>query len=83
MAKHHKEHGERASLSVPTVTQRGMGSIVRRESKQKTAKGTKAYSQYWIYVPADLAEDKAFPFKPGEKLLIAVTPDRRLTVEKA
>lgn len=74
---------ESPQLSVPVVTQRGIGRIVKRKSTLNTAKGEKTYIQYWIYVPSDVAEDKAFPFKAGEKLLISITEGKRVFLEKA
>jgi hypothetical protein len=71
------------NLSVPIVTQRGIGSIVKRKSTLKTAKGEKTYMRYWIYVPADVAEDKSFPFKAGDKLLISITEGKKVFLEKA
>ena len=65
------------------LTQRGIGSIVERKSTLKTSKGEKTYSRYWIYVPTDVAEDKAFPFKAGDKLLISITEGRKVVLEKA
>lgn len=80
-AKYVKETS--ADVSVPIVTQRGMGSIVKRKSMLKTSKGEKTYIRYWICVPTDVAEDKAFPFKAGDELLITITEGKRVFLEKA
>ena len=72
-----------AENGVPIVTQRGIGSLVKRRSTLKTRTGPKTYSRYWIYLPTDVAEDKAFPFKPGDKLLISITEGRKVFLEKA
>lgn len=45
--------------------------------------GQRTYGKYWIYVPTDLAEDKAFPFKAGDKLLITITDGKRVYLEGA
>lgn len=65
------------------VTQRGIGTLVKRQSAQRTSKGEKTYSKYWIYVPTDVAEDKAFPFKAGDKLLMTISENKRVFLEKA
>lgn len=83
MAQAKYAHPKAARLGVPSVTQRGIGTIVKRESTQKTTKGERTYTKYWIYVPTDVAEDKAFPFKPGEKLLITITDGKKVFLEKA
>jgi len=67
----------------PTVTQRAIGTLVLRESKQKTSKGVRTYRKYWIYLPNGLAEDKLFPFKAGERLLISIIDTKILTLERA
>lgn len=59
------------------------GTLVKRQSSQRTSKGEKIYSKYWIYVPTGVAEDKAFPFKPGQKLLITITESKRVMLELA
>ena len=81
--KYAKRRSQAAVVGGPRVAQRGIGTFVRRDSKQATTKGEKVYRKYWIYVPTDLAEDKNFPFKPTERLLIAITEGKRLAVEKA
>ena len=64
------------------MPQRAIGSFVRHESKHETSKGIKTYKKYWIYVPGELAEEKNFPFKPEDRLLITVI-DGKLVLEKA
>ncbi|HKM51585.1 MAG TPA: hypothetical protein VJZ75_10455 [Candidatus Bathyarchaeia archaeon] len=65
------------------MTQRAIGTLVRRVSRQKTRKGVKTYQKYWIYLPNGLAEDKLFPFKAGERLLISIIDTKILTLERA
>ena len=83
MAQVRYGRGRSATLGVPAVTQRGIGTLVKRQSSQRTSKGEKTYSKYWIYVPTDVAEDKAFPFKAGDKLLITITDAKRVFLERA
>jgi hypothetical protein len=64
------------------MPQRAIGSFVRHESKQETSKGTRTYRKYWVYIPGELAEEKNFPFKPNDRLLIIVS-DGKLILEKA
>jgi len=56
---------------------KAIGSYRVRKIK---VRGTE-YRQYYIYVPKLLALDSAFPFKPGEKVLIRVD-ENRLIIEK-
>lgn len=79
----HKARPDDSGIGVPSVTQRGIGTFVKRESAQKTGKGQKTYTKYWIYVPTDVAEDKVFPFHAGDKLLITITDGKRVVLEKA
>jgi hypothetical protein len=49
-----------AENGVPIVSQRDICSMVERKSTLKTSKGQKTHSRYRIYIPTDVAEDKAF-----------------------
>jgi hypothetical protein len=82
MDNQHNTRRPQKALGVQIMPQRAIGSFVRHVSKKDTSKGTRTYHQYWVYVPGELVEDKAFPFKPDDRLLITVT-DGKLTLEKA
>jgi len=70
-------------IGAPTVTQRAIGTLVCRVSKQKTGKGLRKYRKNWVYLPSDLVEDNEFPFKPGDKLLISIADGKKLILERA
>ena len=70
-------------FGVPTVTQRAIGTLVCRVSKQKTGRGVRKYRKSWVYLPSDLVEDDEFPFEPGEKLLISIVDGKKLMLERA
>lgn len=64
------------------MPQTAMGRLIKRQVSQKSAKGSRSHPQYWVYVPKEIAEDKSFPFRPNDRLLITVV-DGRVTLEKA
>ena len=41
-----------------------------------TAKG-KTYRRLWVYVPAKVSEDTAFPFQAGDPVAVAITDDNK------
>ncbi|MCJ7631944.1 hypothetical protein MUP77_06060 [Candidatus Bathyarchaeota archaeon] len=45
-----------------------------------TSKG-KRYAQYYIYLPKDLVNDSAFPFKSEDRVVVQIE-DERLVIEK-
>ena len=60
------------------ISRTGVGSIIARKS---SAKGH-SYRRVWIYVPAKVSEDSAFPFKPGDPAEVTITEDNSsLTVK--
>jgi hypothetical protein len=56
----------------------GTGKFINRP----TETGGRTYDKFFIYVPASVAKDSAFPFKPGENVKIRIKGDK-LIVEKA
>jgi len=61
------------------MVREGTGRIVIRETKTKNKK----YKKTWIYVPSQVANDTAFPFKHREEVTIKIdTRKKRLIIEK-
>lgn len=56
----------------------GVGKLINRPTKT----GGKSYDKFFIYIPTSVAKDSAFPFKPGEEVLVRIEGDR-LVIEKA
>ena len=51
---------------------------------RRKAANEKMYDQFMLYIPAEVARDSGFPFKPGDVLVIRVDPQRkRVTLERA
>jgi hypothetical protein len=58
----------------------GKGKFLNR--KTKTA--NKDYDKFFIYVPAEVARDGTFPFKPQDEVVVRVdTAHKRLIIERA
>lgn len=58
----------------------GKGRFLNR--KTKTAGGE--YDKFFIYVPAEVARDGTFPFKPQDEVIVRIDKERkRLLIEKA
>ena len=55
----------------------GTGKVINRPTKT----GGKSYDKFFIYIPTNVAKDSAFPFKPGEEVLIRIDK-KRLVIEK-
>ena len=55
----------------------GIGKVINRPTKT----GSKTYDKYFIYIPTSVAKDSAFPFKPGEKVIIRIEGNK-LIIEK-
>jgi hypothetical protein len=53
---------------------KGLGKFVNRP----TTTGGKKYDKFFIYVPADVAKDSAFPFKPGDAVEVKIDARRKL-----
>jgi len=53
-----------------------------KEAKSKLASLKPRWHTLIITIPADLAKDSAFPFKPGDRLRIRIS-GKRLVVERA
>lgn len=59
------------------IAKQGVGSIISRKNQS----GGKVYRRIWIYVPAKISEDTAFPFKPGDPCQIQIDLEKhQLTV---
>jgi hypothetical protein len=58
----------------------GKGKFMNR--KTKTA--SKDYDKFFIYVPAEVARDSTFPFKPQDAVMVRIEKGKkRLLIEKA
>ena len=55
----------------------GIGKVINRPTKT----GGKTYDKYFIYIPASVAKDSAFPFSPGEKVIVRIEGNK-LIIEK-
>ena len=55
----------------------GVGKIINRPTKT----GGKIYDKFFVYIPASVAKDSAFPFKPGEEVIVRIEGNR-LVIEK-
>ncbi|AEA47515.1 hypothetical protein Arcve_1513 [Archaeoglobus veneficus SNP6] len=55
----------------------GIGKFINRPTKT----GGRTYDKFFIYIPTNVAKDSAFPFKPGEEVVIRIDGDR-LVIEK-
>ena len=55
----------------------GVGKIINRPTKT----GGKIYDKFFVYIPASVAKDSAFPFKPGEEVIVRIEGDK-LVIEK-
>jgi hypothetical protein len=61
------------------LVQEGKGKFLNR--KTKTA--SKDYDKFFIYVPAEVARDGTFPFKPQDPVTIRIdVAKRRIIIEK-
>lgn len=54
------------------VQQDNVGKVINRPTKT----GGKTYDKYFIYIPTSVAKDSAFPFKPGEEVIIKIEDDQ-------
>lgn len=54
------------------VQQDNVGKVINRPTKA----GGKTYDKYFIYIPTSVAKDSAFPFKPGEEVIIKIEGDQ-------
>lgn len=58
----------------------GKGKFLNRRTKT----ASKDYDKFFIYVPAEVARDGTFPFKPQEAVIIRIDKEKkRLLIEKA
>ena len=55
----------------------GTGKIINRPTKT----GGRVYDKFFIYITTSVARDSAFPFKPGERVIIKINGDK-LVVRK-
>jgi hypothetical protein len=55
----------------------GIGKVIKRPTKT----AGKTYDKYFIYIPASVAKDSAFPFSPGEKVVVRIEGER-VVIEK-
>lgn len=58
----------------------GKGKIVNMPTKIKSK--DLEYEKVYIYVPAAVAKDSAFPFKYPEEVEVRINPDNTLTIKK-
>ncbi|XES78471.1 MAG: hypothetical protein ACBZ72_06250 [Candidatus Bathyarchaeia archaeon] len=60
--------------------------MLESESKlvnRPTQTAGKLYDKFYIYIPAELSKDSAFPFKADEKVKIKIdVKNKRLIIEK-
>jgi len=62
------------------VVLEGKGKFMNR--KTKTA--SKDYDKFFIYVPAEVARDSTFPFRPQDAVVVRIEKGiKRLFIEKA
>lgn len=65
------------SAVIPVIE--GKGKFLNR--KTKTA--SRDYDKFFIYVPAEVARDGTFPFKPQDALVIRIDKEKkRLLIER-
>ena len=50
----------------------GVGKVINRPTKT----AGKIYDKYFIYIPTSVAKDSAFPFRPGEKVVVRIEGDK-------
>ena len=55
----------------------GKGRYINRPSKT----AGKTYDRFFIYVPTYVAKDDAFPFEPGEEIVVRIE-DGKVIIEK-
>ncbi len=61
------------------MAKEGLGRIIVRETKTKNKK----YKKTWIYIPSQVANDTAFPFKHREEVIVKIDiHGKRLIIEK-
>ncbi len=54
-----------------------IGRLINRPTKT----GKKMYDKFFVYIPTSVAKDSAFPFKPGEEVIVRID-GKRLVIEK-
>lgn len=54
----------------------GKGRLVNKP----TVTGGKKYDKYFVYIPAGLVRDSAFPFEASERVHIRIDPENNLLV---
>lgn len=58
----------------------GKGKIVNMPTRIK--KKNIEYEKIYVYIPAAVAKDSAFPFKYPEEVEVRINPDKTLTIKK-
>jgi hypothetical protein len=51
----------------------GIGTIIGRKSMSKG----REYTRIWIYVPTNVMEDTAFPFKIGDPCVVEIDTEKQ------
>ena len=54
---------------------------IGRFINRPTRTGGKTYDKFFVYIPTSVAKDSAFPFRPGEEVLVRIE-GKRLVIEK-
>ncbi len=66
--------------SVKSNVIEGKGKFINR----KTRTASHEYDKFFIYVPAEVARDGTYPFKPQDTVIIKIDKEKkRLLIEKA
>lgn len=55
------------------MASKGRGRLINRPTKT----GEKEYDKFFIYLPTELVRDSAFPFKPGDYLLVEIDQKKK------
>jgi hypothetical protein len=53
------------------VVSKATGKFINRPTKT----GDRVYDKFFIYIPTGLARDSAFPFKPGDQVVLELDVD--------
>lgn len=61
--------------------------MLESESKlvnRPTQTGRKMYDKFYVYIPRQVSNDSAFPFKPNQKVKVKIdVENKRLLIESA
>jgi hypothetical protein len=56
-------------IQINDTMKEGTGKFINR----KSITAGKKYDSFFVYVPAEVARDSAFPFKPGDKVKVMIS----------